>query len=298
MTATTTGHEFEQLWLPTFALATDHFAAGVYRMPRPDALERRYVQANPRALVNLLVVDVDHADAVLRAVSAVGSHPMPTAVVENPANGHAHALWALAEPITTTEYAHRKPVVYAAAITEGLRRALDGDKGYSGLITKNPQHDHWRTEWFTTTPRTLADLAAGLGDNMPPRDWRRTQPREDTAGLGRNCALFEAVRRDAYSAARKIRLRHEHPTAQDSADLLTAITTAAETRNAEFTEPLHASEVRALAASIHRWTTTKFYGWTDARVVNVATFSTIQSHRGRRERPKRRAQAAARWENA
>ncbi|MEE1791513.1 replication initiation protein [Streptomyces sp. BE308] len=38
---------------------------------------------NPSALSNLLVVDVDHSDAVLRAVSLMDSHPLPNAVVEN-----------------------------------------------------------------------------------------------------------------------------------------------------------------------------------------------------------------------
>lgn len=297
MTATTTGQKFEQLWLPTFALATDNFAAGAYRMPRPDALARRYVQANPRALVNLIVVDVDHTDAALRAVSAVGSHPMPTAVVENPTNGHAHVLWALAEPITTTEYAHRKPVAYAAAVTEGLRRVLDGDKAYCGLLTKNPAHPHWRTEWFTTEPRTLDDLAAGLGDRMPPRGWRKaTGYREEVAGLGRNCALFEECRLEAYREARRIRQRHERPTVQDSADLLAYVTAHAVALNASFPEPLPASEVRAIAASIHRWTTTKFYGWTDSRVVNAATFTAIQSHRGKNSGKTRRAKAQEVWE--
>ncbi len=103
------------------------------------AITRRYVEANPTAISNLLVVDVDHADdAVLRAVSSVGSHPLPNAVVENPVNGHAHAVWAIAEAVTRTEYARRKPLAYAAAVTEGLRRALDGDAAYSGLMTKNP----------------------------------------------------------------------------------------------------------------------------------------------------------------
>lgn len=65
---------------------------------------------------------------------------LPNAVVENPANGHAHAVWALSEPVTRTEYAARKPLAYAAAVTEGLRRSVDGDAAYSGLITKNPEH--------------------------------------------------------------------------------------------------------------------------------------------------------------
>jgi len=117
-----------QLWLPFWPLASDDLREGIYRMSRECALDRRYVEANPQAVSNLLVVDVDHGDAALRALS---NRPLPNAVVENPTNGHAHAVYALAEPVTRTEYAHRKPLAYAAAVTEGLRRNY-----YQQLIDK------------------------------------------------------------------------------------------------------------------------------------------------------------------
>ena len=56
------------------------------------------------------------------------------------------------------------------------------------------------------------------------------------------------------------------------------------TRNASFSEPLPLSEARAIAASIHRWITTRSRLWNDGPTVYEATFSTIQSHRGRRSR--------------
>lgn len=73
----------------------------------------------------------------------------PNAVVENPTNGHAHAVWALEAPFARTEYAHRAPLAYAAAVTEGLRRSVDGDTAYSGLMTKNPEHTCWTSHWVT-----------------------------------------------------------------------------------------------------------------------------------------------------
>ena len=135
------------MWLPLFPLASDDFVRGVYRTSRSEALLRRHIEANPASMSNLLVVDVDHPDAALRALSAVGNHPMPTAIVENPRNGHAHAVWGLLEPVTRTERAHLKPLAYATAVTEGLRRAVVGDAGYSGLMTKNPTHEDWITHW-------------------------------------------------------------------------------------------------------------------------------------------------------
>ncbi|MGV1013998.1 MAG: replication initiation protein [Methyloceanibacter sp.] len=268
---------WEQLWLPLWPLASDDFTQGVYRMARGDALQRRYVEANPHALSNLLVVDIDHPDAALRALATQGNHPMPTALVENPRNGHAHAVWALTEPVTRTEYGSRKATAYAAAVVEGLRRAVDGDAGYSGLMTKNPTHDAWHTLWLGEQLRSLNQLEADLGPHMPPPRWRETtQHRTDPIGLGRNCTLFETARHWAY---RELRNHWGNPHT-----LATAIHTEVQARNASFSEPLPLSEARAIAASIHRWITTRSRLWNDGPTVYEATFSTIQSHRGRRSR--------------
>src|SRR5690606_8232113 len=267
--------DWEQLWLPLWPLATDDLLLGVYRMPRHDALERRYLEANPQALSNLLVVDVDHPDAALRTLSAAGNHPLPNAIVENPRNGHAHAVWALTEPFTRTESARRKPLAYAAAVTEGLRRAVDGDAAYSGLMTKNPTHPAWATHWIHPAPRSLAELEHELGRHMPPPRWRQSKRRrENPVGLGRNCALFESARTWAY---REIRYHWDDPAGLDR-----AIRAEAAQINTAFSEPLPDSEVRAIAASIHRWIVTKSHMWADGPAVYEATFVAMQSARGRK----------------
>ncbi len=68
----------------------------------------------------------------------------------------------MAEPVTRTEYAHRKPLAYAAA--EELRRMLDGDKAHSGLITKNPCQQSWGCMWLTDDLYTLDELRDGRGE--------------------------------------------------------------------------------------------------------------------------------------
>lgn len=276
--------EFEQLWLPLWPLASDDLLEGVYRMSRHSALGRRYIETNPEAVSNLLVVDIDHPDAALRALSAQGSHPMPNAVVSNRANGHAHAVWALAEPVTRTEYARRKPLAYAAAVSEGLRRAVDGDTGYSGLLTKNPTHDAWDTEWIHSELRSLDQLAEDLGAQLPPQRWRQTKRhRENPTGLGRNCSIFESARHWAYRETRF------YLPDRDSAGLGRAIGREVAGRNAAFADPLPASEARAIAGSIHRWITTRSRMWADGAAVYEATFTAIQSARNRKSVAARRS---------
>jgi hypothetical protein len=282
--------DFRQLWLPLWPLASDDLLEGVYRQSRTSALGRRYIEANPQSMSNLLVVDIDYPDAALRALSAQGSHPMPNAVVSNRANGHAHAVWALAEPVTRTEYARRKPLAYAAAVTEGLRRAVDGDKGYSGLITKNPVHEHWDTEWLHAELRSLPHLADELGARMPPAKWRQQKRyRDSPTPLGRNCMIFESARHWAYREARY------YVGDRDVAGLGRAITREVAGRNAAIPitdtcpGPMPASEARAIAASIHRWIVSRSRIWADGAAVYEATFSTIQAARGRKSGRARRA---------
>lgn len=260
-------------WLPRYPLAADDFDRGVYRMGRDQAAARRYVEANPQAVSNLLVVDVDHPDALLRAI-ADREGWRPNLLVENPHNGHAHGLWALREPVTRTEYARRKPLAYAAAVTEGLRRSVGGDKGYSGLLTKNPTHYTWEASWFTDHLYGLDELDHHLTGHgsMPPASWHRTKRRQPV-GLGRNCTIFETASRWAFREVR----RHFG----DPHGLWQAISVHTHELNADYSEPLPHNEAHHIAASIHRWITTRSRMWADGPVVYEANLSTIQAARGR-----------------
>lgn len=287
---------WDQVWLPLRPYATDDLSTGLRRASRATALQRRYIEANPHALSNLLVIDIDHADATMRALWCRPKW-LPNAVIENLHNGHAHAVWALKDPICRTDYARRKPLALATAITEGLRRSVDGDCGYAGLITKNPTNTGWDTHWITDHLYALTELSTHLDEEqfLPPASWRRTR-RHNPAGLGRNCAIFETARTWAYREARRIRQRHELPTTDDSTDLHAAIAIQVDHLNATFAVPLPTSETRAIAASIHRWITTRSNLWSDSRVVSEATFTLIQSARGRKSGEQRRAALDAKLE--
>lgn len=269
--STTSTETWGQLWLPLWPLASDDLLHGIYRTSRHNALGQRYIEANPQSLSNLLVVDIDHPDALMRAMWDRKAW-QPNAVVENPANGHAHAVWALAEPITRTEYASRKPVAYAAAVAEGLRRSVDGDKGYSGLMTKNPTHETWEASWLTDHLYSLDELTEHLtvADFMPPDSWQRTK-RKNPVGLGRNCTLFETARTWAYREIRK----HWG----DPSSLIDAISLKAHELNGQFSEPLPINEAEAIARSISKWIITRSRMWADGAEAYERRFREIQKAR-------------------
>lgn len=265
--------DWETAWLPRYPYATDDLSQGVWRQQRAEALGRRYIEANPQALTNLLVVDIDDGTALQKAYWCTDYRP--NWVVENPANGHAHALWLLASPIPRTEYSHRKPIAYAHAITEGLRIAVDGDKGYTGLITKNPLHASWEAYQLRNHPYTLDELKTALeADNcMPGKRWRKTKRRYAT-GLGRNCTIFDSARLWAY---REVRNHFG-----DSEGLERAVAAHVHALNDEFRNPLPEREAQQIAASIVRWIVTESRLWKDGPAVYEATFTAIQSARGRK----------------
>lgn len=277
MTIPVTEDHWEQMWLPLWPLASDDLLTGVYRGSRDRALGLRYIETNPDALSNLLVIDIDHPDALERTLwHREGLYP--NIVVENPTNGHAHAVWALKEPVTRTEYARRKPLAYATAVTEGLRRSVDGDKGYSGLLTKNPTHHAWESHLIQEELYSLKELEQRLEKFMPAPSWVKTR-RKNPVGLGRNCSIFESARIWAYREVRKY--------FGNSPALHQAITAHVHELNAQFNEPLPRVEAGHIANSIHRWLVTQSRIWLDGPAIYEATFTTIQAARGHKSGIKR-----------
>jgi len=243
VTLVTTRLDAEQwagVWRPRRPLATDDLDVGCWRMSRTDALSRRYLEHSPRALLSMLVIDVDHDDTLLRALQHPRTHPEPSWIAESP-TGRGHVGWVLHTPVCRTDAARLEPMRFAAKVEEGLRRSLDGDVGYAGLLTKNPVHEHWTTTWGTEHAYELRELAHGLGELMP-----RTLPRKtaESSGLGRNVALFNRVRTWAYRACRRYDDRQEWE------EVASAFALAV---NHEFPLPLPDAEVGHTARSVARW---------------------------------------------
>lgn len=231
-------------WLPRAPLATDDLTHGLRREKRSVARTRRFVEASPKALLSMLIVDVDHEQTLEKAFWRPATHPDPSWVSINPENGHGHVGWVLKTPICRTDSARLAPMRFAARVEAGLMHSLDADQGYAGLITKNPLHEHWETFWGPEKPYELRTLAEQLGDLFP-----KSLPRKaaDNSGLGRNVALFNRVRLWSYSAIS----RHW----DDSAEGWEQTTLAYSLNvNEEFIVPLLHAEVTHLARSVARWT--------------------------------------------
>lgn len=264
------------LWATRWGLLDASAYAGdrkdsCHPMTGAAALQRRFIQTNPRRMLNALVVDVDRPSAIMDTLERPHEHPDPSWVIET--NRGAHVGWWLRDPVCRSDYAQEKPLRYAARVQEGLVRVLKADPAFTGFITRNPVFpglSAGEVIWGTENTYTLADLRTSAMPRQLPK--KIANIRSD---LGRNCALFEHARHEVYRLNRIM----GYPTATalyhaSLSHLLDVNGTISTTVGG----PLPLPEVRSMARSMAKWTTCNH---------TPEQFTTIQSTRGQRSAEKR-----------
>jgi len=249
--------------LPFKPYCVNEFSEGLKVRAKGEAVKRRHVQYNTPAKVAYLCFDVDKDRAHEAWFDA--NLPAPSLVVQNPANGHAHLLYALAAPICRTNAARLKPLRYLAAVEEGLRAKLGADEGFAGLMCKTPHHDAWRTfEARFEAVYDLGELAEWV--DLPNKPPKRLGIRR---GIGRNVELFDRLRFWAY------KWLGDYKASGDFERWGRAVLGQCEKYN-DFAQTLPRSEVQATAKSVAKWTWQKYTGRMDDK-----DFSKLQAVRGK-----------------
>jgi hypothetical protein len=249
--------------LPHRPYCTDDLQYGVRIRPLKTALQLPYLQINPPHLRMWMLFDVDREGAALAWEDA--NLPAPAWAAVNRENGHAHLAYGLSAPVLVAENARRQPIRFLQGIEGAYREALQADRGYSGLITKNPKHPLWRVLYGPQKLWELGELAEyGNVEKYIPRHAK--QPEE--IGLGRNCITFEFLRQWAYRNIRAARKRGNFVMWQADCNNRGLI------RNADFAYPLGGREVWHIAKSVAMWTWRRFnLAASDRR------FQKLQTHR-------------------
>jgi len=233
------------------------------------AILAKYIQFNQPHAMFWLGFDVDRIGATIDWSDR--NAPAPTLTITNPENGHAHLLYALKTSIRTAPDGKMKPLRYAAAVENALRKKLSADAGYSGLICKNPNHSHWKIAVWQPELYTLDWLADSLNLNA-------ANDKEIVAdyGLGRNCTLFDKTRKWAYRAIRQGWPEYDQ--------WLQACYDRAHAYNLQFSIPLNDKETMGIAKSIAKWVKEKFSKEDFDFYVQKTHSKEIQSLRGRKSR--------------
>lgn len=187
---------FVDNWLPRFPMATDYWRDGVKLCRREEALTKTHIELAPKARQNWFVMDFDIPNAEDHLYNLINKEEMPTPnfAVTNPNSGHLHTWHLLEFPVSGD-----KALEFRKDITKKASVKWNADKGYVNRFGRNPFLH--QTEIFhdeTTTLRTLWDA---LKDVEVPVEANASESlsKADTAGLGRNSALFELLRHFAYS---------------------------------------------------------------------------------------------------
>ena len=248
---------FEPSRLAHRPYCTDDKTAGLAVRGAVSALKRKYVQANCPALLFRLVLDVDHnirSTAELHSWAGDFQAPQPNWTAITRETGRGHLGYEIEVPVATHDYARSGPIRLAAAIEDGLTDLLRADASYAGLICKNPLHVDWHTVAGRVRPYDLSELSEWV-DLTQYQGKHAKAPR---GSLGRNCLLFDRLRRWSYKNLRDFKGKTP----------IESWYAAVEAQGVEFNhfhqadlvrkDPLAWAEVKATAKSVAKWTWVHF----------------------------------------
>lgn len=228
--------------LPKKPYCTDDLSNGIYPRLQRIAITKRYIQLNPPSVIHWMIYDIDRPNSAYAWYDA--NLPPPFAVVVNESNTHCHIIYRLESPVCMSDLAHEKPLRYLDAIQRAYTVKLQADVNYSGLIAKNPfSQNHWRVIYCAVNALySLSELAEYVDLTQVPK---RCKNASEAVALGRNCYLFDSLRKVAYKSIREYR--------QGKVDVWrTHILDQAMSMNV-FREPLPHSEIKAIAKSVANW---------------------------------------------
>lgn len=187
---------FGKHWMPKTPLASSDLESGMRRMDRESASQHRYIEAQPSALKNMIIIDLDFPEAGMKLKSLAyddESIPEPNIIVTNPATSHAHGYYFLKGAISVGTRADS----FYRSVSRTLRTASGGDAAFAGKIARSP-FQHF-LEGLREEPYTLQELKNGIRNF---KSIASTPRKEQEEGLGRNVDLFNSLRTHAYRSAR------------------------------------------------------------------------------------------------
>ena len=230
--------------LPTKPYCTNDLATGLKIRPKNSAISFKYIQPNSPFYQHYFVLDLDYESALSEILYSLDGIPMPNFVAETPNSGRLHAFFELKTPIYTTDASRQKPIMLANAIYLRLQQLFGADVGYSGLISKNPIHEQWRTYSLRKKPYTLTELSSKL--DIDWQEAKKPPKQHEAIGLGRNCYIFHTARFWAYKAVREYRGKTYN-------NWLQAVIDHCSKLNEGITEPMQYNEIKGIAKSISRY---------------------------------------------
>jgi hypothetical protein len=235
---------------PYKARCSDNKTASLIR-PRDYALRYPYMQINRKNMVSWLIFDLDHGNPMIWDDENM---PRPNLVVTNRETGHAHLFYAIV-PVCTSVKALSRPINYMKAVYDAMAKRMRADLAYSGPVAKTPGHPWWSTMELHNHEYELGELAEYVDLEVRPF---QTGEKLDDEIVSRHCALFDELRRYAYSIVNQERRESNFNRFNEKLDRFALRRNNFRQRG--FNADLRISEVRATVKSVARWTWDRYTG--------------------------------------
>jgi len=256
------------------------------------ALEYSHIQANTPFQHFRIVLDVDRdisRCADMDDWTLEFDVPPPNWCAMSPDSGRAHVCYELEVPVAKHSAARGAPIRFLAAIEKALTFDFKADRGYAGLICKNPLSFRWSVSQHHPSPYSLSEL----GDELELTTKTRNYPADADTAIARNCCLFDRLRQWAYEnvhsywgGSRDVWESKVELQAWTRFNYFKGCGFGVDSRGVDHTIPLFYNEVRATARSVADWVWLHF----DKRVSD-ARFSDRQALRALRGARKKHAAA-------
>ena len=186
--------------LPNTLRCSPHKHNTDFRRKTPkQATQNAYVGYNTPKVTTFIVIDLDY-DGSIFAYHDEGI-PRPQFVIKNPSNGHCQYIYRLKDPVSFFKASRSAPIRLLNAVTDALNEALGGDRAFTGYLAKNALNSAHEVYYTGAEPYTLGDLANYL--DLADLNSSPSRQADNDDCYGRNDAIFNAVRKQAYSIAFK-----------------------------------------------------------------------------------------------
>ena len=187
--------------MPRRPYCSDELSWGIYPRRFNLAVRRKYIQLNPPRTCMWMIFDVDRHVAHQRWSDV--NLPPPAWTASDRRTGRGHVVYGLAYPVKTDVVTPQTRLL--AAVQHAVTDRLDADRGYSGLMTKNPRWQDQNTgeKWSSVAwakPGTNYTLREFLDWVDLPKKTEKPSAAEIRIGLGRNIEIFDLLRFWAYKA--------------------------------------------------------------------------------------------------
>ena len=191
---------------------------------KANATKYEYIQADIPGLVSWLTFDLDHPNSLIWEDAGL---PAPNLIVRSPATGRSHISYAI-KAVCVSRNGRQRPKLYLEAVRKAMALRLNADLQYTGRITKNPFCRLFQTTAIHGYEYELGELADSL--ELAPLTLAFGAANDEDIN-GRNCLLFERLRKWSYrsvdeyrtssnfdawytaTVARALALNHFHETA-------------------------------------------------------------------------------------